>query len=283
MDNRLLTTLHAHGKYCDGRGELEQFVQTAIERNFRGLGFSSHAPIPVHSDWTMPEKELPLYLDEIETLKQRYKGQIDLYTGLEIDYVKGLISPADARFQKLKLDFSIGSIHSLYDPQTGKHYCVYGPEEEVEHLINATFRGSSKKMIHAYYEASRELLAAGGFSFLGHLDLIKKLNKNSRYFDEASGWYREEIEHTLAVAREHNRMLEVNTGGIARGYITEPYPSPWIIELCGNMGIPLVLNSDAHRHEDIDFHYAETAAIIKKAGCRRLSVLSKNGWEEVLL
>ena len=34
--------LHTHSLYCDGKDSFEEMIQTAIEKEFTILGFSSH-------------------------------------------------------------------------------------------------------------------------------------------------------------------------------------------------------------------------------------------------
>src|SRR5688572_6616337 len=96
---------HTHSNYCDGKGELAEYVTAAREKNIISLGFSSHAPVPFDCKWCMPKARLDGYLEEIEGLKKSNRD-IEIYKGLEIDFIPGVVSPND--FDQL-LDFTIGS------------------------------------------------------------------------------------------------------------------------------------------------------------------------------
>lgn len=55
MSNRTgnLTNYHSHSLYCDGRANMEDFIRFALSEGFTSYGFSSHAPLPFSTAWTM--------------------------------------------------------------------------------------------------------------------------------------------------------------------------------------------------------------------------------------
>ena len=74
---------HAHTKFCDGRATMEESVERAIKEGIKVFGFSSHAPVPFDTVWTMKHELLDDYFETIELLKERYKGQISILKSLE--------------------------------------------------------------------------------------------------------------------------------------------------------------------------------------------------------
>lgn len=80
-----LTNYHSHSLYCDGRAGMEDFVRFALSEGFTSYGFSSHAPLPFSTAWTMEWDIMDGYLSEFHRLKEKYAGRIELYIGLEID------------------------------------------------------------------------------------------------------------------------------------------------------------------------------------------------------
>ena len=76
--------LHTHSLYCDGKDSFEEMIQTAIEKEFTILGFSSHGYTP---DETLgiDEETIIKYQKELKGLKNKYKDQISIYTGIEQD------------------------------------------------------------------------------------------------------------------------------------------------------------------------------------------------------
>ena len=81
-----LSNYHSHCLFCDGRSTPENFIRFAIAHKFRAYGFSSHSPLPFETNWNMSKDDMPEYLAEIERLKHKYKEQLEIYVGLEIDF-----------------------------------------------------------------------------------------------------------------------------------------------------------------------------------------------------
>ena len=61
---------HSHCLFCDGRADMEVFVRFAISRGFASYGFSSHAPLPFSTGWSMEWDRMDDYLGEFARLKE---------------------------------------------------------------------------------------------------------------------------------------------------------------------------------------------------------------------
>lgn len=94
---------HSHCTFCDGRSHPEDFVRFALSHGFRAYGFSSHSPLPFETNWNMSKDEMPAYLAEIQRLKEKYDGRIELYAGLEIDYLDTTYNASIPYFRELPL------------------------------------------------------------------------------------------------------------------------------------------------------------------------------------
>jgi histidinol-phosphatase (PHP family) len=68
----------------------------------------------------------------------------------------------------------------------------------------------------------------------------------------------------------------VNTGAIARGYRTTPYPAPFILKEMKNLGLTVILTSDCHNRDMLDCHYKESMELIKACGFDSVGVM-RNG------
>ena len=114
---------------------------------------------------------------------------------------------------------------------------------------------------------------------LAHIDLIKKLNGEGEFFDEEAPRYRAAALKALSAAKEHNCLLEVNTGGVYRGYRKDFYPSAWMLEEWNKMGGKVIITSDSHDVSSLTFGFEEAAAAIKAAGFTSVEVLTGHGFE----
>jgi histidinol-phosphatase (PHP family) len=261
--------IHTHTHFCDGKGDVESFCVKAWEKGFDSLGFSSHAPVfrktGITTDWNVKEERLEAYLDEVRAAKRRWEGRLSVYLGLEVDFIPGLMGPADRDYRDMGLDYIIGSVHFVVPPR-GAPFTVDGPPEELETGIREGWGGDARGVVNAYWDSVEAMLRAGGLDVLGHPDLIKKNNPQNRWFSEEDEFYRRRTAAAAALSAQTGVTAEINTGGMNRKRISVPYPSPAFLKLFRENRVPMVINADAHRCEDLDGHYGEAREALLAAG-----------------
>ncbi|MDA3940521.1 MAG: histidinol phosphatase, partial [Spirochaetia bacterium] len=128
------------------------------------------------------------------------------------------------------------------------------------------------------YKNIRNMSEKGGFDIIGHLDVVKKTNINSIYFDETEEWYTKEIKKTLECIADNKQIIEINTGNIIHDK-SRIYPSPWILKIANEYRVPVMLNSDAHRPDRLDNYFEQAREMIKNAGYRDIKILIDKNWE----
>jgi histidinol-phosphatase (PHP family) len=263
------SSLHTHSVFCDGKDEIETLCHRAWEKGLAAVGFSSHAPVlrktGLSSDWHIREDRLGLYLDTVREAGRRWEGRLAVYLGLEIDYIPGLIGPADRDFQELGLDYIIASVHYLIPPR-GAPFTVDGSPEELAKGVREGFNGDGEALADQYWQNVEGMIRAGGFDILGHADLVKKNNREERLFPAGSETYRLRTEAVASLLAGSGIVVEVNTGGINRGAIKETYPSLPILKLLRERDVPMIVTADAHRAEDLDGHYGLARETLLAAG-----------------
>jgi histidinol-phosphatase (PHP family) len=267
--------LHTHTDFCDGKDGVEAMCRAAFEKGLSAIGFSAHAPAEHavgRTIWHLPQERLPGYLDAVRSAKQRWAGKIDIYLGLEVDYIKGRMGPADRVYRELGLDYIIGSVHYIFPPGGGEPFTVDSPKDEFEHDLRAYLDGDGEALSAVYWETEAEMIRAGGFDILGHLDLIKKNNPGDRWFSTAAPPYMEKSAALIPLIAAAGRVVEVNTGGMNRGLFDEPDPSLRLLSLLCGAGVPVIITADAHETAHLDGHYREAREALLKAGYRRASV-----------
>jgi histidinol-phosphatase (PHP family) len=273
--------LHTHTTFCDGADDVETMCAAAAAKGLVSIGFSSHAPIAkktgIKTNWHLPDEKLDEYVETVLAAKKRWRGTLEVFLGLEADYIQGLCGPAD--YQNLPLDYIIASVHYVGPPEIG--FTVDAPEEEFLAGFRDLFHGDGKALYNAYYDAYRDMILEGGFDIAGHLDLVKKNNGLYRFFSPDNPDYQKRLLETadcLAVLRDTRAgeattgngvfpvVVEVNTGGMNRGRTTDPYPSQAVLTLLRERKIPLVVTADAHNAEQLGGHYGEAKAAMLNAG-----------------
>ncbi len=275
----MIVNYHSHSRFCDGKGEPEEYVRSAIDKGFSAFGFSSHAPLPFDTDWNMRLADLYAYVHETQRLKEKYTDQIELYTGLEADYFPGC---TDWRTVP-GIQYTLGGVHFLINPVTDAVHQVDGSMKEFKDSLEQGFNGDIQLFGEAYYSTLRDMMMTMPPSILSHMDVFRKNNANGKFFDEDEPWYQEEIMKTLDVASLSEVIIEVNTGGMARGYMDNPYPSWWILEEIQKAGISIVLNSDVHNPQQVDFAYMEVRPKLLAIGFTKQRVLMGGVWQDVPL
>ena len=141
----------------------EEFIKFALAKSFRAYGISSHGPLPFETFWNMSAFDMPEYLVEISRLKDKYQGHLEVYTGMEIDYLDTTYNPSIPYFQSLPLDYRIGSVHFLpiaTELCEANMVCIDGPFSEFKQAVDTYFEGDIRKMVKRYYESSIRMVGS---------------------------------------------------------------------------------------------------------------------------
>lgn len=265
-------SVHTHSTLCDGKNSLEEMAAAAWAAGVQYFGASghSHTPIPHDQGHVLPP-DAGEYRARLEALRQAYQGRMEILTGIEQDSCAAAPVPDWA-------EYWIGSIHNLPDPARAELWWpVDWDAEKLERGCREGFGGDITAWVRAYYRAVGEM-AERRPTILGHLDLITKLNADGRFFDETAGWYRRAALEALDRVDPEATLLEINTGAIARGYRTEPYPAPFLLRAWKARGGRIILTADAHSKSTLTFAYEQARAAALAAGFRESVLLTRRGW-----
>jgi len=274
---------HVHTVWCDGNDTPEEMVKAAITMGMGTIGFSAHAAWPFAAEWHLPVKDYPGYIAEIGRLKSAYAPKIRVLCGFEADYIPGITIPDRGYYARFKPDYLIGSVHYVLPEDArsaGNPWAVDAPADEVAHGIENLFAGDGKAAVKAYWQAIRDMVETCDFDIIGHLDVIRKRNGILKFFDESATWYRHELEKTVATIARSGKIVELNTGGIARKAIDSVYPSMELLGLLRRANVPVTLNSDAHSTGDLLCAYDRAVEEARIGGYSRCSYRTAAGWAE---
>lgn len=266
------TNYHCHTNYCDGKKSVADVVAAAKGKGIMSLGISSHAPLPFGTKWAMKLGMLDAYLDDINNAKAG-AGNMQLYTGLEVDFIPGKITPYSF---KDRLDYTVGSVHFVNDIwEIDNTYDVF-----MDGLTNI-FKGSIRDAVGRYYALTREMVSTAPPNIVGHMDKIKMHNRGDHFFMEDEPWYREQVDLTLNAIGKAGSIIEVNTRGIYQKKTDTTYPSPWILKEILRKNIPVTISSDAHHPDDLVNHFPETARQLIDIGFKKIRILLDGRWTDV--
>lgn len=241
--------LHSHTHFCDGRFSMEEMAKAACDAGFLHWGFSPHSPIPVESPCNMSTDDVAKYLDECRRLSDIYKAAMNIYAGMEVDYLGRDFGAHIDYFQRLPLDYKIGSVHFVPN-QDGIPIDCDGRFERFAAHLRVGFAGDLRYVVEKYFEQVLTMLELGGFEILGHFD---KVIGNASQADpqmENQDWYRALIEDVISHASSAGVLVEINTKAFLNS--TRFYPALRWWPLLLKAGLPLIINSDAHYTDKIN-------------------------------
>lgn len=274
-----LTNLHTHSLYCDGSHSPEEMVLFALDNNFDSLGISSHGPVNEETYWNMKQEKVEEYIEEVKRLKEKYKDKIQIFLGMELDYLPGTGFTELSLSLIKRLDYYIGSVHYLGTFKNGFMWTVDYDIEELLRGLEESFEGNIRKAVETYYETISEMAVRYQPPIIGHLDLFNKNNKDSILFDEREDWYLEAVKKCLDTIKNTRSIVEINTGGIARNNNKEQYPSNLILKMIKDRNIPIMINSDAHAKEALAYKFDDMYKLVLEMGFEHLAYLTIDGWE----
>lgn len=257
---------HTHTHFCDGSAPPEAYVKEAIRLGFHTLGFSGHAPVPFENHFAIPAEKLDEYCRAIRLLQSKYNDQIHILLALEADCIPGFMPSHSALKEQCGLDYTIGSVHLVAEPETGALWFIDGPRRETwEQGLQDVMQNDIRKGIHLYYRQIRDMVREDRPEIVGHLDKIGMHNRG-RYFQETEDWYRREVEETLEAIRMAGSIVEINTRGIYKQRSEHTFPSAEIIRRMKEMGISVTLSADAHDPSELGLLFGETLEKIREMG-----------------
>lgn len=273
-----LTNYHSHCSFCDGRAPLEEFVKEAIRQGFYSYGVSSHAPLPFPTQWTMEWEQMEAYLDEFKNLRSKYADEIELYVGLEIDYLNEESNPSVARFTELPLDYRIGSVHLLYDA-AGEVVDIDCSPAVFKERVDRHFNGDVLRVIRMYFDRLFRMVELGGFDILGHAD---KMHYNASCYHPGlldEPWYEALMKDYFSLVASRGYLVEINTK--AYDSLGTFYPNSRYWELMKEYQIKILVNSDAHYPERINAGRMEALRLLQAKGFATVAELHQGSWREV--
>jgi histidinol-phosphatase (PHP family) len=273
---------HSHCTFCDGRHEAEDFVEAAIHADFRAFGFSSHSPLPFETFWNMSAEDMPAYLEEIGRLKKTYQADIEIYAGLEIDYLDGSYNASLPYFRELPLDYRLSSIHFMpwRLPRLEENMiCIDGSYETFEASVDRHYNSDIKAVVKEYFENSMKMVEAGGFDIAGHIDKIYMNASRHKDFDIEADWYQKPFLELLDLVAEKELIVEINTKNKLKKGQTYPHVNSY--KELYKRKIPVIINSDSHYTDLIYSGIEETVPLLQEAGFRSTCELVNGKWEDV--
>lgn len=233
--------LHTHTYLCHhATGTPEEYVEEAIKRGIKQLGFSEHAPYRFEngykSGFRMNADDISIYFETLNGLKEKYKDKIEIFIGFETEYYPKLFDSLLKSLENYKYDYLILGQHFTDNEYDG----VYSGDPT-----------NDESVLEKYIFQVIEGIKTGKFTYIAHPDLIN-------FVDRKSTVYKKSAEKLCLAAKDFGVPLEFNFHGIR---IKNKYPCREFFKIASEIKNDIVLGIDAHESDEITDVSTEKEAI----------------------
>lgn len=261
--------LHVHTSLCNhATGTMIDYVRSGIRAGLTTLGFSDHNPLlPAYENrFRMTTREMEVYVRTIFALRERFKGEIEIKLGVELDYVSEEEDFLRGFIDKYPFDYIIGSVHYLRHPISGDY--LYLSEITKKQKVENFSR---------YFEKIEQAAQSGLFDVVAHFDLPKK------FWGPLMNGEFELAQAALETISRQGLALEINTSGLRTNGVEDSFPGDEVVRVAKELKIPFVLGSDSHAPADVGSHFPEVAKNLSVLGVKNLVSFDKRKRYEISL
>ena len=242
---------HMHTPLCQhATGEPTELAAQAVRIGLMEIGFSEHNPMPRDDwdDWRLHRADLDAYVENVQQARRDHP-QLTIKLALEVDFIPGLEGWIEQLASRHPWDYLIGSVHYISDS-----WALDNPSK-----ISEWQNRDAYEVWTAYFERLTLAAESGLFDIIAHADLCKKFCFYPK--QDCTPLFT----RFLDAARRKGVAMELNTAGLRKD-CKEIYPSPQIVRLAAQLGVPITFGSDAHAPGEVGMNFAEAVALAKAAG-----------------
>ena len=259
---------HVHTSLCNhANGTMEQYIQRAVEIGLTEICFLDH--LTLHEKGrrlSMSPEELPFYFHAARDLANKYKNQLRVKVGLEVDIIPAYLDQIRKIISPFAFDVIAGSVHFIEDIN------IVSTKENDPRREKA----GMEYICENYLKNLDDMIDADMIDMICHLDVVKKFGRRPpAHFDE-------KFDEILSKISYKKVTMELNTSGYNHA-ASEFYPSPPLLKKCFEKNIPITLGSDAHTPKSVGQHYDEAIDLLMSTGYRHVSAFTRRNRYEIPL
>ncbi len=242
---------HVHTSFCNhANGSMEQYIRQAIQMGLREICFLDH--LSLHEKGkrlSMTPEEVPFYFHAARGLAHKYRHDIQVKVGLEIDIIPAHLDQIRNIIAPFAFDLIAGSVHFIQDINivSTKESDPRRDQSDIGYLCES------------YLKNLEAVIDSDMVDMVCHLDVVKKFGRRP------PPHFNKKFDEILSKIRYKNMTVELNTSGHNHA-ASEFYPAAPLLVKCFQKGIPMTLGSDAHTPTQVGQHYADALNLLKKIG-----------------
>lgn len=263
---------HTHADYVDGRSSIYEMADAAYRIGLKYFGISEHL-YSASNGWGVRGAVLDGYLSDMQALKEKYRGRMNLLIGLEAEDSDSSRTITD--MEKNAADYFIRSTHVLTIGDVT--FDVDNNAELFRKVVSEQCGGDYYRLVREYYAMESELDSGLNYGFIGHFDLVTKFNQDDCLFSTACDDYIQPALEAMDRLVPYGLPFEINTGAMSRGYRKEPYPSRFLLRELRSRGARIIINSDSHHFSTVCHEFEMAARLAYECGFRERCILTSEG------
>lgn len=250
---------HVHTYLCKhANGEPSEYAARAYALGLAAIGFTDHAPAPDGYDAANR-----MTVDETATYRRLVgeagkQAPLPIFYGIEADHYAGCRGFLERWLPDQGFDMVLGSVHYISD------WAFDNPAQAA--TWDSVDRSDAWRR---YFNLVAELADSRLFDVVAHLDLPKKFGHRI-----ADAELTEIAAPALDRIADAGMAVELNTSGLRRA-VREIYPSPVLLAMAHDRGIPVVFGSDAHLPEHVGHEFGKAVALARQAGYNQYAVYTQ--------
>lgn len=269
---------HSHTHFCDGAQHPEEYVISCIQKSYESYGFSTHAPIPGGSVWNMKEENLEEYLSIIQSLKNKYRNELDIHLSMEVDYLEDIMGPS--KYANV-LDYTIGSVHFIGKGPRENRFEMDGPYSKFLTGLKEQYQNNITDAVEHFFKLNWDMIKNDPPDVIGHIDkIVSHLLKYDSSILETQ-WYTDLLIETAKIVEESAVIMEINTRGLKSSKYPTLYPNIEFLKILKDYNIKFQMNADVHKTMDLDMGYEQTLNLLKEMNINELWIREQNEWKPI--
>lgn len=245
----ILTDFHMHTSFSlDSDANPELMIQESIKKGLKIICTTDHEDKDVEYEGDPFTIDTDAYFKTMLPLREKYKNQIDIKTGVEIGMQPELADTFREYVKQYPFDFVIGSLHLVDKMDPYDRILFQGRRDEDVYL-------------QTMEETLKNIKVTNSFDVLGHIDYVVRYG-NNRERDYRPSDMKDLIDEILRYLIEHGKGIEINSAGLKYG-LPFAHPHPFILKRYKELGGEIItIGSDAHKPEHIAYDFKKVKELL---------------------
>lgn len=245
---KMLADYHVHTQFSDDSTmPMEEAVLQAMAMGLDEICFTEHIDYGVKTDLNC---NCDKYFRELKRCRDMWGDKLKIRSGMEFGMQVHTIGLFQETFDRYPFDFIILSCHEVEDLEFWNYEFQQGRSQD--------------EYNRRYYEEILNVVKKyNDYSVLGHLDMIRRYDRNGDYPFEK---IRDVVEEILRQVIDKGKGIEVNTSCF-RYRLSDLTPGKEILKLYRQMGGEIItIGSDAHTPKWIGWESAGVQEELREMG-----------------